>query len=77
MAEQEHLGALYGAIAVFTYCGILAGGPLLALTFSWGMRIGGMWMGLPFLVAAGLFSFALMAVSFARLRDVEATDTNG
>jgi len=75
MVEQEHLGMLYGAVAVLSYGGILAGGPLIAEAFSLGLRIGGTWTGLPFLVSAGFFFFASMTISFVKLRDPDATVT--
>jgi len=65
LVDQEHLGTLYSSISATAYCGVLVGGPLLAGAFSWGMRAGGMWIGLPFLVASGLFTLAVLAVSLA------------
>lgn len=62
LVEQNHLATLYTAIEVVTYGGIFVGGPLLASAFRWGMRLGDFWMGLPFLLAAGFFLLALLAV---------------
>lgn len=63
MVEQEHLGAVFTLISVMTYIGLLAGGPLLAAMFKWGMTLGEFWMGMPFLISGVCFSFALLSVS--------------
>jgi MFS family permease len=65
MVAQEHLAALYTVISVLSYSGMLVGGPLLAGAFRWGLRIGGLWLGMPFLVACVCFTLALLAVSSA------------
>lgn len=63
MVEQDHLGAVFTLISVMTYIGLLAGGPILAAMFKWGMTLGNFWMGMPFLVSGICFSFALLSVS--------------
>jgi MFS family permease len=63
LVSPNHLGAVYTGITVATYGGMLASGPLLAQVFHWGMKVGGLWTGLPFLVASGLFLVCLAAVS--------------
>lgn len=65
MVAQKHLAALYTTVSVLLYGGMLTGGPLLASAFHWGLRIGGLWLGMPFLVACICFSLALLAVSSA------------
>lgn len=40
LAEPKRLGALYTVIAAISHAGILVGSPLLAASFSWGMRLG-------------------------------------
>jgi hypothetical protein len=63
LVSPDDLGAVYTGITVATYAGMLASGPLLAQIFHWGMEVGGIWTGLPFLVASGLFLVCLFAVS--------------
>ena len=63
MVEQKHFAALYMGISVLTYGGVLAGNPISAGIFKWGMRMGDFWMGMPWLVAGGGFLVALLIVS--------------
>lgn len=63
MVDQTHLTTVFTLISVMTYAGLFAGGPLLAAMFQWGMRLGELWVGMPFLVSGGCFAFALLAVS--------------
>lgn len=48
------------------YGGLVIGSPMLAKTLQWGLQLGGIWVGLPFLLAAVLFTLALGAISAAR-----------
>ncbi|KAK0656432.1 major facilitator superfamily domain-containing protein [Cercophora newfieldiana] len=66
MVEKEHLAVLYTGISVFLYGGLLVGGPAVAALFKLGMRLGGVWLGLPFLVATGCFVLCLGGVSVWR-----------
>lgn len=77
MVAQEHFAALYTGISVMTYAGMLTGGPLFASTFRWGMRLGDFWTGMPYLVAAGFFILALLAVSTASERPVKSSGLSG
>ncbi|KAG8415784.1 hypothetical protein J3458_009604 [Metarhizium acridum] len=65
MVEKRHLAALYTTISVLLYGGMLTGGPLFAGAFGWGLRMGGLWIGMPYLIACGCFALALVAVSTA------------
>ncbi|KAM7192298.1 Major facilitator superfamily domain containing protein [Rhypophila sp. PSN 637] len=67
MVDKSQLGALYMGISVLTYGGAMAGNPIAARLFKWGMQVGDgdFWMGLPYLVAAGCFAIALGVVSTA------------
>jgi hypothetical protein len=77
MVAQEHFAALYTGISVMAYAGMLTGGPLFASTFRWGMRLGDFWTGMPYLVAAGFFILALIAVSTASERPVKSLELSG
>ncbi|WPH04816.1 MFS multidrug transporter [Acrodontium crateriforme] len=63
LVDPSHLGLLYNVIEVMTQIGLFIGQPMLASAFGWGLRLGGFWMGLPFLLAAVFFLLALIAVS--------------
>jgi MFS family permease len=76
LVEQKLLGTIYTSISVLTYSGILVGGPLLASSFQWGMQLREeFWMGMPFVVAAGLFMLALIAVSAVNLHSRKDSGT--
>lgn len=66
MVDQRHLGLVFTSVTAVTYAGLIAGGPLLATAFQWGLSLGRFWVGLPFLVTAILFSLATLAVFTAR-----------
>lgn len=65
MVEQRHLGTLYTVISVLTYIGVIAGEPLFAAAFRWGMSLGDSeaWIGMPFLIAAACFMLVLVIIS--------------
>uniref|UniRef100_A0A093ULI6 Uncharacterized protein n=1 Tax=Talaromyces marneffei PM1 TaxID=1077442 RepID=A0A093ULI6_TALMA len=58
LIDQKYLATVYTGLSVMAYSGVVAGGPLLASSFRWGMKLGGFWMGLPFIVAADLYHLA-------------------
>ncbi|OQD60699.1 hypothetical protein PENPOL_c021G03643 [Penicillium polonicum] len=66
MVDQHHLGLVFTSVTAVTYAGLIAGGPLLATAFQWGLSLGRFWVGMPFLVTAILFSLATFAVFAAR-----------
>lgn len=63
LVDPQHLGLLYTVIEVMTQAGLFIGQPMLAASFSWGLKLGGVWIGMPFLLAAGFFFMALIAIS--------------
>lgn len=63
LVDPQHLGLLYTVIEVMTQAGLFIGQPMLAASFSWGLKLGGVWVGMPFLLAAGFFFMALIAIS--------------
>lgn len=68
LVDSSHLGVLYTVIEVMTQSGLFIGQPMLAAAFRWGLQLGGFWIGLPFLLAAAFFLFALIAVSSVPIR---------
>jgi predicted membrane channel-forming protein YqfA (hemolysin III family) len=55
MVEPTNLTSLYTAIAIMDTIGGIIAGPLLALTFNAGLKLGGQWIGLPFLIVSVFF----------------------
>ena len=64
---QDKAGLLYTALAITQTVGGLIAGPLLTLSFGWGLSLGHEWTGIPFALVAGLFACGFLAVSFVRL----------
>ncbi|PWY87875.1 MFS general substrate transporter [Aspergillus sclerotioniger CBS 115572] len=58
----ENITLLYTSITVLDALGSLAAAPLLAYTLAAGIQAGGMAMGLPFLLAAGLYTVSGVGV---------------
>ncbi|KAF5539460.1 major facilitator superfamily transporter [Fusarium mexicanum] len=58
MVHPDHLSLLFTAIAVFEGISTIGASPLLGLSFSVGLDIGGIAVSLPFFVAAVLYTLA-------------------
>ncbi|KAL4882183.1 major facilitator superfamily domain-containing protein [Aspergillus karnatakaensis] len=56
LVSEEHVGLLNTSIALVQGAGGVVAGPALAGAFNLGMKKGGVWIGLPYFVAAGLFA---------------------
>jgi len=54
--HPDEVSRLYAVLAVIETVGTLLYGPLLSKAFGWGMRLGGWWEGMVFLVCGGLFA---------------------
>lgn len=65
--SQDDTGLLYSVLALMQSAGGLLAGPLLALSFRWGLSLGREWTGIPFAVVAGLFWFGFIAIAFVQL----------
>lgn len=68
LVKPDLIATVFTAVGTASYGGLLVSGPILAATFKWGMHSGDFWMGLPFLVAAGLCFVALVSISLTRIR---------
>lgn len=77
MVRREEVGRLYTAIAVADMVGGLVAGPALSWCFAVGMAWGGVGVGLPFLVAAGLFVAVGGVVMGVRIREGEGEGREG
>lgn len=65
--HQDEAGLLYSALAIMQSIGGLVAGPLLAVTFRWGLSLGSGWTGIPFAAVAGMFACGFLAISLVRL----------
>jgi hypothetical protein len=68
MVDPSHVGLLYTTISVLDTLGGLVAGPAVSFAFRKGLRLGGPWIGLPFLVSAGLFVAVAAVVWVVRVR---------
>lgn len=55
MVHPSNIAMLYTTIAVTDTLGLLAGGPAMSFALQYGMRLGGAWVGLPYMVLSVLF----------------------
>jgi hypothetical protein len=67
LVEPHHIGTLYTLIAVCETTGTMVAGPLLSTSFSWGLKLGGLWVGMPFMVVGCLYSIATLIVWTVRI----------
>lgn len=70
--SSSDIGKLMSTIAIVESLGALVAGPLLNQLFQWGMGLGSVWLGLPFL--AGMLVFAGLAFVTFKI-DVGAKET--
>ena len=56
--DKNQVALIYTAFSVMDAIGALAGSPMLAVSFSAGLKMEGLFFGLPLLVAGALFAFA-------------------
>jgi hypothetical protein len=50
--NMNNLGSMYSVVAMIMAIGQAIAGPFLSQTFSWGLQLGGPWVGLPFFTSA-------------------------
>ncbi|KAK0625822.1 major facilitator superfamily domain-containing protein [Immersiella caudata] len=71
--DAQHTTSLYSLISIADVIGSLYAGPSLAWLFHTGMRLGGLWLGLPYVGLASLLALAAMALAFVRIMGASAT----
>ena len=64
--EKDQVAKLFTAMTMIQLVGAMVGDPLLALSFSKGIEMGGGWLGLPYLLSGALFLIVAVPVSLAR-----------
>ncbi|KAL8386886.1 hypothetical protein RB595_010314 [Gaeumannomyces hyphopodioides] len=67
LVEQRHLAMLNSCISFLEMCGTLVAAPGLSAALGLGVRLGGPWVGLPFMLAALGFALATATVCAFRL----------
>ncbi|WZH49536.1 major facilitator superfamily domain-containing protein [Fusarium acuminatum] len=75
IVHPDHLSLLFTAIAVFEGISAIGASPLLGLSFSVGLDIGGIAISLPFFIAAVLYTFAAMLLLWGMSIDSGAPET--
>ena len=70
LVSETQIGLLSTTIGLVQGVGGLIAGPVLAGAFTYGMALGGSWIGLPYFVAAGLFAAAGLGVCGVALGNV-------
>jgi hypothetical protein len=66
LVDPRHLGTLYTLMVVMATVGVIISGPIIAVSFDLGLRLGGLWSGLPYLINSGLFLLSVVSLSFIR-----------
>ncbi|KAF4869877.1 MFS efflux pump atnC [Colletotrichum siamense] len=70
LVEKDMVGTLFTTLSMMDTLGSLLAGPIVARTFSWSMRLDGIWKGMPYIMSfamCGLASLALYRAGHADL----------
>ncbi|KAK1243568.1 hypothetical protein MKX08_001706 [Trichoderma sp. CBMAI-0020] len=67
LVDGQHHGLVFASIALMENLGGALGRPLMEVCFNRGANFGGVWTGLPFLVAALFFVLAVILLRFVRV----------
>ncbi|RAL03342.1 putative MFS transporter [Aspergillus ibericus CBS 121593] len=70
LMEPTMMGALYSTLAIMETTGSLLAGPSMSWAFRWGMDLGGVWLGMPYLISAGLCALMTAVIFMIRLEPV-------
>ncbi|KAJ5971438.1 MFS general substrate transporter [Penicillium vulpinum] len=63
LTDPTMMGTLYSTLALMDTLGSLLAGPMMSWAFRWGMNLGGVWLGMPYIISAALCG-AMTAVIF-------------
>jgi len=67
LVEEHHVGTVNSLIGFMEMIGVAAASPMIAESLKLGLKLGGPWVGLPFITAAVFFGVATVIVSMFRL----------
>ena len=62
------MATLFVAMSVVDTIGLLVFSPLMPLAFSRGLHMGGLWVGLPFMIASLIYVVATILSAFLKLK---------
>lgn len=77
LVEPGQISQIFTIVSIASGIGSLPSGPILALTFSSGMRLGGLWFGLPFFFLGGLGFASLVVLCLIHTEDSIVDFRNG
>jgi MFS family permease len=77
LVEPHHIARVNTFVGIFDTAGLMIGSPGLAWLFEKGVEIGGMWIGLPFLVCAGAVAIVAIVLSGISIGDEISEDRSG
>ena len=67
MVHRDQTARLYTLIEIIQALGMILASPVMTGFFNWGMHLGGVWVGLAWMVAAGLFGIVGLIIWRVRL----------
>ncbi|POR33116.1 MFS general substrate transporter [Tolypocladium paradoxum] len=67
LVEPHMIGTLFTTLAMMDTTGSLLAGPMVAGSFSWSMRLSGIWRGMPYIFSFILCALATLALARVRL----------
>jgi MFS family permease len=74
VGPSELAGTLLSAMTMSGSLGAVLAGPLIAITFNWGLDKGGTWLGFPLFLVALLYTITLGFVCAIRIPDAKLVD---
>ena len=66
LISEDQLSVLFTSMAVFEGMAALSAAPILQMSFSWGLQIGGLMVSLPFFITAVFYASALVGLILCR-----------
>jgi MFS transporter, PCFT/HCP family, solute carrier family 46 (folate transporter), member 1 len=77
LVEPHHLGMLNGVVGVLNMGGLVIAAELMSETLSTGVKLGGLWIGLPFFIAAAASAISTAVILLYRAPAVPPADILG
>lgn len=74
MAPPGKASTMYATVNVLMSMGVMIAAPAVAAFFKLGMRLGGMFIGLPYFIVAGTYVVTLILLAFVRVDNRKAVD---
>jgi hypothetical protein len=66
LIAENQLSILFTSIAVFEGLAALGAAPVLQMSFSWGLQMGGLMVSLPFFITGVLYASALVGLTLCK-----------